>query len=226
LFTNIAIVAQKSSEVQTLRGHLRNPMRHTVREFLSIDEVKQGLGSFPFDVLIMRLDSFERQHVKMIQKARACFHYASLITVSSFIDPTARFEVKEIPRHRLLLEPMELEDLSKVIEKFMRKEPSAARLHPRVLRDGACELVNPERGERIAAKFVDFAQMGTRVLVNPRVPLKRNGRYELHYRSTTEPNHMHKIATNVIWAEISSGMMGTIMRGPQQLVGLRFIATL
>ncbi len=226
MFTNIAILASQLSETQLIRSYFRNPVRYSVREFLSLADINSGLKSYPFDVLIMHLPSFELRNVAMIKKVRVYFPFAGLITVSPNIDPSVRFELKDIERHRLLLEPMELEDIALIAEKFVRRETSAARLHPRVTRTGDCELVNVERGERIQAKFLDFAQMGTRVLVTPKVPLKRNAKYELHYRSTTEPSRIHRIASNVMWAEISSGMMGTIMHGPEQQVGLRFIAAI
>jgi hypothetical protein len=197
-----------------------------LREFHSLDEVNHGLTAFPFDVLLMRLNVFDVQSVTMIKKVQLCFPNVGLITVSPQIQPVARYEAKCVPRHKLLLEPREMDDLANVVEKLARGDKSASRLHSRVTRQGDCELVDVEKGERIRAQFVDFAQMGARLSVNPRVPLRRNARIQLHYRSSAEPTKIHRIESNIVWAEMSSGMMGTIMNGPQQTVGLRFIAAL
>jgi hypothetical protein len=226
LFTTVAIVSQKGPELNQIRNHLRNPARFTLREFHSLDQVNHGLTAYPFDVLLMRLNSFDVHHVTMIKKVQLRFPNIGLITVSPLIQPVARYEVKGVPRHKLLLEPMELEDLPNVVEKLARGDQSASRLHSRVMRKGECELVDADTGERTKAQFMDFAQMGARLHVQPRIPFKRNARIQLHYRSTSEPSRIHKIQSNIVWAEMASGMMGTIIHGPQQTVGLRFVAAL
>lgn len=226
MFTNVAIVSQPGPELQVLRAHLRNPMRFTVREFLSLDDVNHGLKSYPFDVLLMRLAAFDTPHVSMVLKVRTRFPNAGLITVSPIIHPSARYQMRDFVRHKLLQEPTELDDLAGVVEKLAGGDLSTPRQHSRVKREGECELVDTTKGVRIKGKFLDFAQMGARLMVNPRAPLKRNSRFQLHYQSTSEPNRMHRIEVAVMWAEMASGMVGTIMNGPQQIVGLRFIAAL
>jgi DNA-binding NarL/FixJ family response regulator len=226
VFTSVAIVSQSGEELQAIRQCLKNPVAFTVREFLSIADVNQGLKLHQFDVLIMRVPRFEIPHVKMVFKVRSLFPKAGLITVTSEINPNAQFQVKDVCRHKLLREPIEIEDLPSVVAKLARGEESLNRQHPRVTRGGECELYDRENNVRLKARFVDFAQMGTRLLVHPRTPLKRGSKYELHYKSTTEQGRLHRIQSNVVWAEVSSGMVGTIFNGPQQMIGLRFIAAL
>jgi hypothetical protein len=226
VFTSIAIVSQPGLEVDEIREQLRNPVRFKVREFFSLDEVNQGLKQFPFDVLLMRVKVFTPQHVQMIARVRSAFPHAGLITMSPEIDPGAKYQTKSIQRHKLLHEALELNDLQLIVEKLAKGETSAARLHPRVRREGECELVDAEKGTRWKARFLDFAQMGARLLVNPKTPLKKNMRLQLHYRSTSEPTRIHRIESSIVWAEINSGMVGTIVNGPQQVIGMRFIAAL
>lgn len=224
MFTNIAIVAQSGLELQSIRSQLRNPVKYTVREFLSLEDIKQGLRQYAFDILLIRLGRFDSAQVNTVVKVKSYFPRAGLITVSPEISPPARFQVKDIPRHKLLLEPIELEDLAAVVDKMVRGEGSATRLHPRVSRMGECELVDVERKTRIPARFIDFAQMGARISVSPREPLKANSYYQLHYRSTTEPSRIHKIESKIVWGQVSSSMVGTIIKGPEQTLGVRFIA--
>ncbi len=226
MFTSIAIVSQPGLEVDEIREQLRNPVRFKVREFFSLDEVNQGLKQFPFDILLMRVKVFTPQHVQMISRVRAAFPSAGLITMSPEIDPSAKYQTKTIQRHKLLHEALELNDLQLIVEKLAKGETSAARLHPRVRREGECELFDAEKGTRFKARFLDFAQMGARLLVNPKTPLKKNMRLQLHYRSTSEPTRIHRIESSIVWAEINSGMVGTIVNGPQQVIGMRFIAAL
>jgi PilZ domain len=228
VFTNIALVAPQVTgrEVQAIREQLRHPMRFTVREFLSLEEVCRGLKNFPFDILVMRLHQFDLQHVNTIRKVHGFFTRAGIVTVSPEIHPQARAQVREFNRHKLLLEPMELQDLTRVVEKFSRGEGSPARLHPRILREEECEIVDTENDLRFPAKFIDFAQMGARIKVQLREPLKIHSRVQIHYRSTTEPGRVHKIESKIVWGQVSSGMMGTIVKGPAQTLGLRFIAAI
>ncbi len=224
MFTNIAMVSQAGPELLEIRKLLRNPVLYTVREFLSLDDVNQGLLNYPFDVLLMRLGRFETAHVNLVLKVRQRFPNVALVTLSPEVRPEARYHLKDVSRHKLLLEPLEMFDLPQVIEKLVNGASSPTRLHPRVQRDGECELVDMEKGEKIPARFLDFAQLGAKLSVQPRTPLRKNTLYQLHYPSTTEPGRIQKIASKVVWAQVSSGMVGTIMKGPQQTLGLRFIA--
>jgi hypothetical protein len=199
---------------------------YTVREFLSLDDVNQGLLSYPFDVLLMRLGRFENVHVNLVHRVRARFPDAAVVTLSLEVRPEARYQIKDLPRHKLLLEPVEMLDLPKVVEKLVRGEITPTRLHPRVPRAGECELVDMEKGERISAKFLDFAQLGAKLSALSRCPLRKNAIYQLHYPSTTEPGKTQKIVSKIVWAQVSSGMVGTIMKGPRQTLGLRFIAAI
>lgn len=223
MFTNVAIVAQPGPELNEIRKSLRNPVLYTVREFLSIEGVNQGLTNYPFDVLVMRLNQFGLPHVSLVSKVRARFPRAGLITLSPEISPQARYQIRELPGHKLLQDPLEIADLTNVIDKLVHRDGSPNRLHPRVARQGDCELVDG-KGVKIPATFLDFAQLGARLVAHPRSPLKRGGNFQLHYPSTTEPGRTQRIASKIIWEHVSSGMVDTIMKGPEQTLGLRFIA--
>lgn len=224
MFTNIAIVSQPGTELQAIRSYLRNPVKYTLREFLSLEDINKGLKNYPFDILLMRLNRFDSAQVSLVLKVRSRFPHVGLITISPDIQPPARFQTKDIIGHKLLHEPAELDDLPKVIDKIMRGDRAPSRMHPRVVRRGECELVDVERKTRLQARFIDFAQMGARLSLQTRNPLRANTYCQLHYRSTTEPSRIHKIESKIIWSEVSSGMVGTIINGPEQTLGVRFIA--
>jgi hypothetical protein len=121
---------------------------------------------------------------------------------------------------------MEIVDLPQVVEKMLRREASALRLHPRIRRECECEIIEAETGRVTTGRFMDFAQMGARIRLNPREPFKRNSHVQLKYRSTTEPTRIHHIESKVMWAEVKSGIVGTLVKGPEQVLGLRFVAAL
>jgi DNA-binding NarL/FixJ family response regulator len=225
LFRKIALVAQPGLELASIREMLKNPLRYAVREFLSMDEIKGGLGQYQFDILMLRLKYFDARHLPLLAKTRSAFPRVGLITLASEIDPGARYQVRSLAGHKLLHEPMEIQDLHQVIDKISKGDAQAIRLHPRVRREGMAELVDMKHGYRHPAKFLDFAQMGARLSVSARVPLEKNRCYQLHYPSSVDTSRIHKIETKVIWEKVTSGL-GTIVSGPEQEVGLRFIAAL
>jgi hypothetical protein len=188
--------------------------------------VKRDLGLFPADIMVMRLPRLELAHLGNLAKIRTVFPRVGLITVTDSADPAARYHAREISGLKLLLAPLELNDLQRIVEKMLRREASALRLHSRVHREGGCEIVDPETGKVTPASFLDFAQMGARVRLHPREPFRRNNRLQLRYRSTTEPSRVHRIECHVMWAEVKSGIVGTLVHGPEQVMGLRFIAAL
>jgi hypothetical protein len=226
VFTRVAIVAQDEPELQSIRNQLRNPVRFSVKEFLTLDDVNEGLASFPSEVLVMRVSSFETKQVPMLMKVRMRFPNKGLITVAPYIDPSARYQVREMPKHKLIHEPTEIADLAQIIDLLAKGETTQHRMHARVKRDGEAELVDVKRGIKHRARFMDFAQMGARMLVNVTEPIRANSRIQLHYRSTTEPGRIHKIESQVVWEQFTSGIVDTLVHGPQQMLGLRFIASL
>ncbi len=209
---------------------LANPVRFLVREFRSLEDVRAGLGAYPFDVLVLRFPVFEAPQVSSLLKLRQIFPSAAIVSVCPQINPSARYQIRDLIRHKLLQEGSELHDLPRVIEKFARGESAATRMHPRVRRDGDCELVDPASGMRLRGRFVDFAQMGARVAVHSGRMIRRNARLELHYWSAVELGRLQKIESKVVWTEDCRNGLGgwieTILHGPMQEVGLRFIAAL
>lgn len=226
MLVKVAIVAQAQPELEAIRYELRNPIRFATREFLSLDEVAVGLKDFAFEVLVLRIGRFSVANVPMLVKIRAYFPQASILLIASEIEPSARFQCRAMPNIKLVHEGAELQDLASMVEKFSRGEDHPGRQHARVRRNTTAEIFDAKTKRKVPAKFLDFAQMGARVQMNTREPLKRNDRIQLHYESATEPGKLHRIEAVVVWQQITSGMVGTIVKGPEQTVGIRFLASL
>ena len=222
----VALVAQDMPELEAVRSRLRSPARFQLREYHSLDEVRDGLSHLPFDVLLLRISSFKPANIPMLVRARSAFSHAGVVLIAREIDPGARFQVRSMPGTKLIHEASEIDDLAGIIEQLNRGDSHPLRLHPRVKRDGHAELVDPKHGLKLQAKFLDFAQMGARIWVQAKTPLKRNDRFQVHYPSISEPGKTNRVEVTVVWQQMTSGMMDTIVRGPQQVVGIRFIAAL
>jgi hypothetical protein len=225
LFTRIAIVAQAGPELEAIRQQFRNPMRYTMKEFLNSGDLS-GLGDFKFDVLLMRLNQFGSSNVPMLMRARARFPEASLVTISPKIDPATRFQVRDIIKHKLILEPTETADLVNVVDKLARGDVSSLRMHPRTKREDEAEVTDSKTGQKFKAKFLDFAQMGARLKIAAKKPLQPNARVQLSYQSTTDPNKVHRIESQVIWQYVANGIVDTVFGNSEIVVGVRFIAAL
>lgn len=224
---NIAVIAPvepESQELAAIRSRLKNPLRYRVREFLTMAAINEGLGSFPFDVLILWLPKFRLESVALVKKLRLYFPSSSVVIVSPEIDPGARFQIRQTGRLKIISEETELNDLQKVVEVLVAGSAGPIRLHPRVPREGLCKLVDATTGEVISSEFVDFAQMGAQLVLNPRVPLRKGARIQVHYPSMSEPGRTNRIESVVVWTQMKSGMVGTLMNGPTQAIGIRFIA--
>lgn len=222
----VAVVAQAQPELDAIRYELRNPVRFMIREFLTLEEVKAGLGEFGFQILLLRIHQFGSANVAMLLKIRAHYPNVAIILLAREIDPSARFQIRAMPGTKVIHEETELPDLQLIIEQLARGDHHPSRLHARVRRESAAEIVDVKENLRMPARFLDFAQMGARVVVTSKRPLKKNDRFQVHYESTSEPGKIHRIEAVVIWQQITSGMVGTIFGGPQQTVGVRFIAAL
>lgn len=223
--TKVAVISQPGEGLHAIRSQLRNPLRYTLREFHSLEDINQHLNEFRFEILLMRVPVFVSAHVQMLARVRQRFPDAGLVMTAPEIDPSARFQARQIPRHKLILEPVEIADLPRVIEKLKSNDPSALRLHARAKREGDVELVD-SLGQRVKGRFLDFAQMGARLMVQTRQVIPKNTRLQLHYRSLSEPGRVHRIESVVVWQEVTGGMVDSLVGGPQQMVGLRFIAAL
>lgn len=227
----IAIVAQAGPELQKLRIVVHNPARFMVREFLSLQEVSHGLSEFAFEILLIRIPVFALDHVQMLEKIRSVDPAAGLITITAEIEPQARYRAQRVSRHKLISEGMEFEDLPKIIELMKielrnKSEPSPLRQHPRTRRDGEVDVVDEVSGLRWQGRFLDCAQMGARLVIHTRTRILKHTHLRLSYRSSSDPRRMHHIVSKVVWEGMTGGMMESIVRGPQQVLGLRFIAAL
>lgn len=62
-------------------------------------EVQAGLSTFPFQVLVLRIPQITTEFVHTVQKLRAAFPNAGLVSVSPAIDPQVRFLLRNVDRH-------------------------------------------------------------------------------------------------------------------------------
>ncbi len=222
----VALVAPSDELLSHVRTILRNNSRITVREFLSLEDINQHLRDDSFDILLLCLPGFSISHVQTILKLRARFPTAALLTLARDIDMSARFQIRKVPGHKLLLDPAELRDLDHLMTNIGCIEQSRTRMHARVIRECVAELWDPSTGEKVSGRFLDFAQMGARLLLQSRTHLKKNYRLQLHYQSTSEPGKQHRIESIVVWETAVAGFVGALVNGPRQIIGLRFIAAL
>jgi hypothetical protein len=226
MYTRIALVAAPEMDLQAIRREFMNPIKFNLREFLSMDEVNAELRHSPFDVLMTRFQMFGSSQVAAVNRLRHIFPQIPLISLVRASEGQAVFESRNIVDHKVLYEDTELRDLAQVVEKMRRREISGVRLHPRIFRHGEADLyvMNPQTGSPVAAwkgRFVDFARMGARLAIQGEGRLQQGCKAQLHYRSSAEPSHIHRIETKVVW-ERSVGAWGA----NQHQVALRFIATL
>jgi hypothetical protein len=221
----VALISESDPGLEATRQHLRESATLQIHEFLTLDETRRKLGAFNFEIILLRLSNFKSSHVQMLAKVRAHFPKVGLVSLAHEIDPMARFQARNIPGHKLIQEEHELSDLRNVIDKLRRGEVSALRQHARAQRQGEAEILDGH-GKVIRAKFVDFAQMGARLVLRSREILQKDMRIQLHYQSSTQPGRIHRIEAVVIWNEMSRGVVDAIVSGPMQTVGLRFIGLL
>ena len=226
MLVKVAVVAQNEPELEAIRHRLKNPLRFMVREFLTLDEVKSGLHDFSAEVLLLRIHQFTAKNVPMLMKVRAAFPDTGLVMMANEVEPGARFQVRSMPHAKILEERTEVDDLALMVEKLARKDDHPLRLHVRMKRESHAEIVDPILGTRTPARFVNFAQMGAGLCVQTAVPLKKNDRLQVHYHSSAEPGKIHRIEAMVIWGTMMGGIVNNVINGPQQMVGLRFIAAL
>ena len=226
MFVNIAVVAPPGPALDLIRSGLRNPILHTVREFLCLEEVNQSLSGFSFDILIARYPQVDERSASSLQALHARFHRRALVVVSPQISPEIRYQFREMSKLIFVHEKFEVHDLPRIVEVVSKGSIHPARLHVRSSRQEAAKLLNSENGQKVSARLIDLAQMGARVLVPTPVNIQKNRRVQLQYPSRSEPGKIHRIEAKVVWVEVSAGLMSTFMTGPEQQLGLRFIAAL
>jgi hypothetical protein len=232
MLTRIAFVAPPGLSQQKLRTHLSRPLAYVVREFQTLEETHAGLAKFPFEVLIARLPQFDPVHVSTIERLSAMFPHAGLITISPKIDPQARFAVRQVKRHSVVDEELELGDLDRIIEKAAKPwEKGVARMHPRAKRkDDAVVITTDEMYDEDTfhdARFLDFARMGARLVIPPALAQKLapKSRVELRYRSSEDLSKVHRLEARVVWLKKTSPL-DSLLAGSKFTVGLRFVAEL
>lgn len=224
MLTRIAVVSVPGFEVERIRLAFKNPMRFTVREFLSMQAVVDSLATFAPQVLIFRIPAFEEKHIVALEKARRRFAGVSILAVTKAITPSVRAAAAS-SGHRLFEEPREVEDLSATVEKLQRGDHSSCRLHARTTRTGGVRLID-QRGLVFRGRFVDFAQMGARITIVGRSAegdiLRARDAVEIRYESTDSLGRIHRLAAKVVWSESNSYWLGS----SEQTLAVRFIAQL
>jgi hypothetical protein len=223
MLTRIAIVSAPGGDLEKTRAAFRNPMRYTVREFLSMEAVVHGLVTFPMEILVLRVGTFEEKHIEMVLKARRRFHEAAIVTLARDVHPAARVKATTLSRFKLLQEPMEIGDLTAIAEKFRKNDPSAHRLHPRARRDGLVQIID-KRGLVHRGQFLDFAQMGARLLVPSLQRFEARDSVQIVYGSMSEPGKQHRIEAKIVWSAFDGGIVDQFRGVKQQTAGVRFIA--
>jgi hypothetical protein len=232
MLTRLALIAPPGLSQQKLRTALSRPLSYVVREFQSLEETRVGLAQFPFEVLIARLPQFELSHVPTIEKLAQMFPHAGLITISPKIDAQARYCIRNIKRHSVIDEELEMCDLDRIITKAAKPwEKGVARMHPRAKRNDTAVLVSKDEmyDEDFFhdARFLDFARMGARLQIPPKLAEKLHpkARIELRYRSSEDISKVHRLEARVVWVK-KTNPLESVLAGSKFMVGLRFVAEL
>lgn len=223
MLVRIALVSAPGADLERIRSAFRNPVRFTLREFLSMESVVHGLVSFPMDVLLMRLPTFNEKHLAVVQKALRRFQKASVVVLAKEVSPEARLQSTGLERFKLLQEPLEVQDLPLIIEKMSRGDQSPHRLHPRARREGLVQVID-RKGVVHRGQFLDFAQMGARLSVPSITKFSPRDSVQIVYGSTSEPGKFHKIEAKIVWSTFNGGFVDQFMGVKQQMAGVRFIA--
>ena len=223
MLSRIAVISPHSSDLEKVRTALRNPLRYTVREFLSMEAVVKELKQFPMDLMVMRYARFDERQVAAATAARRIFQRVGLVLMAKEIAPAARAKVGGIERLRLLDESLETTDLTSVVEKLLRGDGSAARLHPRVRRESSVQIVDAN-GLTHRAQFLDFAQMGARISFQAIKTFKPRESVQVIYTSS-QTGKVQRLEAKVIWSALGGGLMEQFMGVKSQTAGLRFIAS-
>jgi DNA-binding NtrC family response regulator len=233
--TQIALISRSTPDLSSWCAAIQEQNSDVnIRVFLTLDSVSREINRFKFDIFLIRVPYFTINHTAVLKKIHQTFPNISIITIATEINPSAQFQIRTLNYHKLLLEPNEMGDLSSVIQLMKNeqqrqtdqiKNECSLRLHPRLGREGEVEIID-HSGRRISAKFIDIAQMGARVVIQTRDIIHRTTRVRVEYPSLSEPGKVHRIESVVIWNKISGGLVDSVLHGPSQTLGLRFIAAL
>ena len=219
----IAIVSLPGNDLDKVRSALRNPMKFTVREFLSMQSCTDELASFPMEILILRVSHFDEKQIAMICKVQRRFPAAAVVVLAKEVNPVARLKAATFPRFKLLQDPLEVSDLASIIEKLRKNDPSLHRLHPRARRHDAVQVID-SKGISHRGHFIDFAQMGAKLSVPSLEKFGRQESVQIVYDSSSDPGKLHRIQAKVIWSTFGIGLVDQFMGVKQQFAGVRFIA--
>jgi len=224
MLTRIALVSRPDRDLEWIRSEFRNPVRFTYREFLSMQEVLHGLIDFPMDLMLLRLPQFREAHLPMLHRLRGKFQKVSVIVMAGEAEPRARAMLTGLERLSFLADPEERRDLSAMIERWQRGQPVGLRQHARIKREG--EVILTDRlGKPYRARFLDFAQMGARVVVESLRSFDHREALKVDYASTQgDPGRRQVLEARVVWSKDSAGFVDSLRGVRSRTLGLRFVA--
>jgi hypothetical protein len=226
LSVKTAIISPDGWGLDSIRAHLRSKALAVDCEFHSLLEISENLRPGMFDLLVLRFDKLSRQTLNQIQRLRLLERRAGLVTVASQIESALRFEARSLERHILLEEPSELKDLASSLHVLFEKSDSLligsrrarARLHARVQRAEELTVYQSDGADKKSGYFIDFAQMGARVVLEGKHRFQERDPITVEYRSSTDRSRIHRIHSKIAWVR-ESGANHTQL-------GVRFIASL
>ncbi|HVK61666.1 MAG TPA: PilZ domain-containing protein [Bdellovibrionales bacterium] len=213
----VAVIAPDGWGLQGIRENLLQSGVRRYQEFHHLADIASGLKVGAFELLILRIENFSRSSIVQVERLRLIEKEAALISIASHIEPSIRFDARHIAKHILLDERVELRDLSAAIETSLAQSRSRARLHPRVSRADQISVARADGSAKSCGYFVDYAQMGARVVLDGRPQLAVNQSITVEYRSSSDRSRSHRIHSKVAWIRECA---------EHTLMGVRFIASL
>jgi hypothetical protein len=213
----VALISPEGWGLGPVRDQLARAGIFPSREFHKLEEISQALRADEFDLLVIRIETFSRPMLNAIERLRSLEKNCGILTVVSSIEPAVRFEARNLPRHIVLELPKENKDIVASVEALASRSRSRARLHPRVQRAEELTISTAEKSVKVSGYFVDFAQMGAKLVLDGKSDFKENQSVIVEYRSSSDRTRVHKIHSKIAWVKEC--------RSEHTLMGVRFIAS-
>lgn len=223
LAVQVAIVGKPSEGLTLIHHRLETQSIFRVRSFVSLDAVQDGFAEKDFHCIIIHVPVLRESDARWIEKLRSRFAQLAIVIVAQRIEPKVRFYLRTVERFRIIDEEYEIEDLNEVLVKLSGNDVGLLRLHTRARRAGWAELVDPDGKVKFKAQFIDFAQMGARLLVHTE-EISPKSKWILRYSSSVEVGRVQSLHCFVVWQTNAPRTWEQLLSRPQRVVGLRFIA--
>ncbi|MES2855449.1 MAG: hypothetical protein V4692_06290 [Bdellovibrionota bacterium] len=213
----IGLIAPGGFELRSIREQLARADMRAAREFHHLDEIGRHLKAGDFSLLILRFEQFTRNTIQQLLRLRSIEKDAGFITVVSKVEASLRFEARSLTRHILLEDPLEMKDVASSVEVLTSTYRSKGRMHPRSPRAEELAIYPGEGNFKNTGYFVDFAQMGARLVIDGKSGFTENQIVTVEYRSSTDRSRVHRIHSKVAWVRAC--------KSNHTLLGIRFIAS-